>query len=183
MKGNCPSCKTKVVITSDKPESEWLAMSTGLKRAPPTKLRAREIISLIRDETTDGGAQLSNLSRPSDEMISLKDSHFYQYVEEVKAEKKRQRDKEKERQLAQITLEKKERAEVDRKRSEANRKVEEVTIVKKRLKKRRLYRKQAVNELKWIRRQLQKIKGLYYLFSLPWRWECDYSLQHEWIRL
>ena len=33
MKGNCPSCKTEVVITPDASESESLVMSSGLKTA------------------------------------------------------------------------------------------------------------------------------------------------------
>ena len=118
MKGNCPSCKAEVVITPDNPESEWLVMSSGLKSETPTKLKDSEIIALIRDETIAGGAQLSNLSKPSGEWISLKDSHFYQYVEELETEKKRQREKEKEEKLAQKTLAKKERAEEKQRQKE-----------------------------------------------------------------
>ena len=130
MKGNCPSCKAEVVITSDNPESEWLVMSSGLKSETPTKLKDSEIISLIRNETIAGGAQLSNLSKPSGGWISLKDSHFYQYVEEVKTEKKRRRENEKENKLAQITLEKKEGAEANRKAKEEAMKAEEAAAKK-----------------------------------------------------
>ena len=78
MKGNCPSCKTEVVITPDITESDWLVMSSGLKSETPTKLKDSEIIALIRDSTIGGGAQLSNLSELAGQWIDLKDSHFYQ---------------------------------------------------------------------------------------------------------
>ena len=92
MKGNCPSCRTLVVITSDNSESRWLVMSSGLKSETPTKLKDSEIIALIRDETIAGGAQLSNPSELPKQWVDLKDSHFYQYVEEVKVKKQQIRE-------------------------------------------------------------------------------------------
>jgi hypothetical protein len=91
MKGNCPSCKTEVVITSANLESEWLVMSSGLKGETPTRLNDSEIIALIRDETIAGGAQLSNLSKSIGQWITLKDSHFSHYVDAAKEKKLRTR--------------------------------------------------------------------------------------------
>jgi hypothetical protein len=92
MQGNCPSCNAEVLINPDNTESEWLVMSTGLKSEAPTKLNESEIIALIRDETIAGGAQLSNLSESTGQWMDLKGSHFYQYVEEVKAKKQQIRE-------------------------------------------------------------------------------------------
>jgi hypothetical protein len=103
MKGNCPSCKAEVVITPDNPESEWLVMSSGLKSETPTKLKDSEIIALIRDETIAGDAQLSNLSKPNGEWISIKDSYFYSHLEELE----RQREKTEIATGLQISLTKK----------------------------------------------------------------------------
>jgi hypothetical protein len=111
MKGNCPSCKAEVVITPDTTESDWLVMSSGLKSETPTKLKDSEIIALIRDETIAGGAQLSNLSESTEPWIDLKDSHFYQYVEEVKANKQQIREEAKIDKLVQEAIRKQEIAE------------------------------------------------------------------------
>jgi hypothetical protein len=113
MKGNCPSCKTEVVITSANLESEWLVMSSGLKGETPTRLNDSEIIALIRDETIAGGAQLSNLSKSIGQWITLKDSHFSHYVDAAKEKKLQMRESKKEEKLALKSLlkRKKERAE------------------------------------------------------------------------
>jgi hypothetical protein len=87
LKYNCPSCGVEVVIAAAIPENMWFVQSSGLNSRTPTKLNEQQIIVLIQDGVIAGGANLSDCSELEQNWTSLKDSHFYHYVEEAEQAK------------------------------------------------------------------------------------------------